>query len=154
MPSSVLFCFYRQLFESESSTYTYLLADKETKDAILIDPVLETIDRDLKLIHELGLNLKVAGIQLPVTRLRDRFQKFRKLLKISVPSSLSSNANLSFVYLHTCSLHIILWAIMWRLAQAYFCPHTGTVSFWKKQVHIYILCAYMKPYIYQDHELG
>lgn len=50
-----------QLFEKESSTYTYLLADKETKDAILIDPVLETIDRDLKLIHELGLNLQVAG---------------------------------------------------------------------------------------------
>uniref|UniRef100_A0A3B4UB40 Persulfide dioxygenase ETHE1, mitochondrial n=1 Tax=Seriola dumerili TaxID=41447 RepID=A0A3B4UB40_SERDU len=48
------------LFESESSTYTYLLADPETKEAVLIDPVLETIDRDLKLIHELGLNLKVA----------------------------------------------------------------------------------------------
>ncbi|XP_070691580.1 persulfide dioxygenase ETHE1, mitochondrial [Pempheris klunzingeri] len=52
--------FFRQLFESESSTYTYLLADTETKEAILVDPVLETIDRDLKLIHELGLNLKVA----------------------------------------------------------------------------------------------
>ncbi|XP_034057035.1 persulfide dioxygenase ETHE1, mitochondrial isoform X2 [Gymnodraco acuticeps] len=51
---------FRQLFELESSTYTYLLADTETKEAVLIDPVLETIDRDLKLIHELGLNLKVA----------------------------------------------------------------------------------------------
>ncbi|XP_040901129.1 persulfide dioxygenase ETHE1, mitochondrial [Toxotes jaculatrix] len=51
---------FRQLFESESSTYTYLLADAETKEAVLIDPVLETIDRDLKLIQELGLNLKVA----------------------------------------------------------------------------------------------
>ncbi|CAK6964284.1 persulfide dioxygenase ETHE1%2C mitochondrial [Scomber scombrus] len=51
---------FRQLFETESSTYTYLLADTETKDAIIIDPVLETIDRDLKLIHQLGLNLKVA----------------------------------------------------------------------------------------------
>ena len=36
---------FRQLFESESSTYTYLLADEETKDAILIDPVLEKVDR-------------------------------------------------------------------------------------------------------------
>lgn len=52
-----------QLFESESSTYTYLLADLETKEAVVIDPVLETIDRDLKLVHELGLHLKVAGIQ-------------------------------------------------------------------------------------------
>ncbi|XP_075899341.1 persulfide dioxygenase ETHE1, mitochondrial [Nelusetta ayraudi] len=51
---------FRQLFETESSTYTYLLADQETKDAVLIDPVLETIERDLKLINELGLNLKVA----------------------------------------------------------------------------------------------
>ncbi|XP_028325683.1 persulfide dioxygenase ETHE1, mitochondrial [Gouania willdenowi] len=51
---------FRQMFESESSTYTYLLADAETKDAVLIDPVLETIDRDLKLINELGLNLTVA----------------------------------------------------------------------------------------------
>lgn len=51
---------FRQLFELESSTYTYLLADTETKEAIIIDPVLETIDRDLKLIQELGLNLKVA----------------------------------------------------------------------------------------------
>ncbi|GAA6220445.1 persulfide dioxygenase ETHE1, mitochondrial [Lates japonicus] len=51
---------FRQLFESESSTYTYLLADTETEEAVLIDPVLETIDRDLKLIRELGLNLKVA----------------------------------------------------------------------------------------------
>lgn len=36
---------FRQLFEAESSTYTYLLADTVTRDAILIDPVLETVDR-------------------------------------------------------------------------------------------------------------
>lgn len=58
-----------QLFELESSTYTYLLADTETREAILIDPVLETIDRDLKLVHELGLNLKVAGILTNFLRL-------------------------------------------------------------------------------------
>ncbi|KAM6967820.1 persulfide dioxygenase ETHE1, mitochondrial [Aplochiton taeniatus] len=52
--------FFRQLFESESSTYTYLLADTKSKEAILIDPVLETVDRDLKLIDELGLSLKLA----------------------------------------------------------------------------------------------
>ncbi|XP_062394561.1 persulfide dioxygenase ETHE1, mitochondrial [Sardina pilchardus] len=51
---------FRQLFESVSSTYTYLLADTETKEAVLIDPVLETVDRDLKLIDELGLSLKIA----------------------------------------------------------------------------------------------
>ncbi|KAI7806107.1 persulfide dioxygenase ETHE1, mitochondrial [Triplophysa rosa] len=51
---------FRQLFEAESSTYTYLLADTDTREAVLIDPVLETVDRDLKLITELGLTLKVA----------------------------------------------------------------------------------------------
>ncbi|XP_013881071.1 persulfide dioxygenase ETHE1, mitochondrial [Austrofundulus limnaeus] len=51
---------FRQLFEKESSTYTYLLADKTTKEAVIIDPVLETLDRDVKLVKELGLMLKVA----------------------------------------------------------------------------------------------
>lgn len=36
---------FRQLFEKESSTYTYLLADSSSNDAILIDPVLETCGR-------------------------------------------------------------------------------------------------------------
>lgn len=48
---------FHQLFELESSTYTYIIADKKTKEAAIIDPVLETVDRDLKLIDELGLNL-------------------------------------------------------------------------------------------------
>ncbi|XP_037532726.1 persulfide dioxygenase ETHE1, mitochondrial [Nematolebias whitei] len=51
---------FRQLFEIESCTYTYLLADTGTREAVIIDPVLETIDRDLKIIKELGLDLKVA----------------------------------------------------------------------------------------------
>lgn len=49
---------FHQLFEKESSTYTYLLADEQTKEAVLIDPVFEMVDRDLKLIQELGLHLK------------------------------------------------------------------------------------------------
>lgn len=48
---------FYQLFENESSTYTYIIADKKTKEAAIIDPVLETVDRDLKLIKELGLKL-------------------------------------------------------------------------------------------------
>ena len=46
-----------QLFESESSTYTYIIADAESKEAAIIDPVLETVDRDLQLIQELNLRL-------------------------------------------------------------------------------------------------
>eukprot|EP01032_Pedospumella_encystans_P012691 gene12690-14664_t len=49
---------FRQLFEKESSTYTYLLADAITKEAVLIDPVLETVARDSQLVNDLGLTLK------------------------------------------------------------------------------------------------
>lgn len=49
---------FQQLFDSESSTYTYLLADAETQEAVLIDAVLENVERDLKLIQELGFKLK------------------------------------------------------------------------------------------------
>lgn len=49
---------FRQLFEKESSTYTYLLVDKTSKEGIIIDPVIETYERDLKLIKELDVNLK------------------------------------------------------------------------------------------------
>lgn len=49
---------FYQLFEPETSTYTYLIADGKSKEAALIDPVIETVDRDLQLIEELGLKLK------------------------------------------------------------------------------------------------
>ncbi len=48
---------FRQLFESSSATYTYLLGCKQSKAAVLIDPVLETVERDIGTINELGLTL-------------------------------------------------------------------------------------------------
>lgn len=47
----------RQLFEPVSSTYTYLLACEQRGEAVLIDPVLETVERDLEIIFDLGLRL-------------------------------------------------------------------------------------------------
>ena len=47
----------RQLFDAESSTYTYLLADEATREAALIDPVRDQIPRDLALLRELELKL-------------------------------------------------------------------------------------------------
>lgn len=49
---------FRQLFDYDTWTYTYLLADPSSKDAILIDPVKEQVPRDLRLLEELGLRLK------------------------------------------------------------------------------------------------
>lgn len=48
---------FRQLFEPESSSYTYLLACPDTRSALLIDPVLETVERDLATLEALGLTL-------------------------------------------------------------------------------------------------
>ncbi len=47
----------RQMFDRESSTYTYLLGDERTKQALLIDAVRELAERDLGLLRELGLTL-------------------------------------------------------------------------------------------------
>lgn len=48
---------FRQLFDPETSTYTYLLADEHTRQAVIIDPVLEQLERDATLISELELRL-------------------------------------------------------------------------------------------------
>ena len=48
---------FRQLFDPQSSTYTYLLADRGSREALLIDPVFEQARRDVALLEELGLKL-------------------------------------------------------------------------------------------------
>lgn len=48
---------FRQLFDRDSSTYTYLVGDEESRHATLIDPVLEQLERDLQLLRELDLEL-------------------------------------------------------------------------------------------------
>lgn len=48
---------FRQLYDQESSTYTYLIADLKSRTALLVDPVLEQVERDLKLLQELDLTL-------------------------------------------------------------------------------------------------
>ncbi|KAM3960258.1 persulfide dioxygenase ETHE1, mitochondrial isoform 1-T1 [Aphomia sociella] len=52
--------FFRQLFDPVSCTYTYLLGDKKTREAVIIDPVIEHAERDAGLIKELGFNLIYA----------------------------------------------------------------------------------------------
>ncbi|MEJ2590917.1 MAG: MBL fold metallo-hydrolase [Candidatus Thiodiazotropha sp.] len=50
----------RQLFDRNSSTYTYLVWDETTREAAIIDSVKEQIERDIQLIRELDLSLKYA----------------------------------------------------------------------------------------------
>ncbi|HZL30773.1 MAG TPA: MBL fold metallo-hydrolase [Pseudolabrys sp.] len=51
---------FRQLFDSVSGTYSYLLASRAGGEALIIDPVLEKVERYLQLIHELDLKLVKA----------------------------------------------------------------------------------------------
>jgi glyoxylase-like metal-dependent hydrolase (beta-lactamase superfamily II) len=49
---------FRQLFDPETSTYSYLMGDADSREALLIDPVREQLERDTVLIGELGLTLR------------------------------------------------------------------------------------------------
>src|SRR5258708_32925546 len=51
---------FRQLFDQLSGTYSYLMASRHGGEALIIDPVLEKVDRYLQLIHELDLKLVKA----------------------------------------------------------------------------------------------
>src|ERR1700682_2843291 len=51
---------FRQLFDGVSGTYTYLLASRRGGEAVIIDPVLEKVDRYVQLINELDLKLVKA----------------------------------------------------------------------------------------------
>ena len=51
---------FRQIFDSVSSTYTYLLASRRGGEALIIDPVLDKVDRYIQLLQELNLKLVKA----------------------------------------------------------------------------------------------
>src|SRR5215470_6975752 len=51
---------FRQLFDNTTSTYTYLLASRHGGEALIIDPVLERVDRYIQLLKELDLRLVKA----------------------------------------------------------------------------------------------
>jgi glyoxylase-like metal-dependent hydrolase (beta-lactamase superfamily II) len=59
----------RQLFDSESSTYTYLLGDTESKAAVLIDPVLE--------VREVELGKRVTNVLKCIDKMAERTEATR-----------------------------------------------------------------------------
>jgi glyoxylase-like metal-dependent hydrolase (beta-lactamase superfamily II) len=56
---------FRQLFDPETSTYSYLLADEASREAVLVDSVREQVARDAELVEQLGLTL-VAAVETHV----------------------------------------------------------------------------------------
>ena len=55
---------FRQLFDYTSYTYTYLLADRTGGEALIIDPVLDKVDRYIQLLDELddGRNANLRAV--------------------------------------------------------------------------------------------
>ena len=56
---------FRQLIDQQSSTYTYLLGDSESRECLLIDPVFEQVMRDRAMIKEMDLDL-IATVETHV----------------------------------------------------------------------------------------
>ncbi|MBC8296201.1 MAG: MBL fold metallo-hydrolase [Pelagibacterales bacterium] len=48
---------FKQIFDTESSTYTYLIASSKGREAVIIDPVIENVDNYIKILGELDLKL-------------------------------------------------------------------------------------------------
>ncbi len=78
---------FRQMFDAESSTYTYLLGDEKSGEAALIDSVQEQAERDAKVLKELGLTLKYllethvhADHITGVTRLKTQFTEAKSVV--------------------------------------------------------------------------
>src|SRR5262249_10995142 len=93
---------FRQLFDPQSSTYTYLLADGKTRDAVLIDPVFEQVARDCALVRELELRLlytvetHVHADHVTVASL------LRRRLGSKIAIAAASDAKGADVYLNDC----------------------------------------------------
>ncbi len=49
-----------QSFDRRGCGYTYLLADANTREGVIIDPKVDLLDRDLELAHQLAIRLKYA----------------------------------------------------------------------------------------------
>ncbi len=80
---------FRQLFDSETCTFTYLLADESSREAVLIDSVIEQSERDTRLIRDLGLTLKYlvethvhADHITAVARLKETFPQAQSVYSV------------------------------------------------------------------------
>ena len=52
---------FRQLFDKSSSTYTYLIASAKGREALIIDPVLENVERYIQLLKELDFKISKSN---------------------------------------------------------------------------------------------
>lgn len=97
---------FRQYFEAESWTYTYLLADTTTGEAILIDPVIETAQRDAQAIKVHNDKVKIKA------NFNTDCNAFRIWVSpssiVSIPTCMRTTS-LELVSLKSCYLILNLW---------------------------------------------
>ena len=85
---------FRQLFDSVSSTYTYLIASRRGGEALIIDPVLEKVDRYLQLVKELDLRLvKAVDTHLHADHITGLGALRDRTHRITVPATLLARAD-------------------------------------------------------------
>lgn len=90
---------FHQLFEKQTSTYTYILADSQTKEAVIIDSTLDTVNRDLQLLSELSLTLKyILETHVHADHITGAHQ-LKKITGAQIAISAQSNAKGADIYL-------------------------------------------------------
>jgi len=74
---------FKQLFDTNSSTYTYMIASAKGREALIIDPVLENVETYIKLLNELNLKLvKVIDTHIHADHVTGAF-KLKDITKCS-----------------------------------------------------------------------
>ena len=90
-----------QMFDRETCTYTYLLADTESMEAVLIDPVIELAERDRDRLAQLGLTLKYAlNTHMHADHITGTGRLKKLLPDIQTGISAASGAKADFLFRH------------------------------------------------------
>ena len=74
---------FKQLFDTKSSTYTYIIASAKGREAMIIDPVIENVGEYIKLLKELDLKLPISLEKIK--------KNYKKLVKIFHPDVNGNN---------------------------------------------------------------
>ena len=78
---------FRQLFDSVSSTYTYLLASRRGGEALIIDPVLEKVDRYIQLLHDTHTHTNYSPEYLMKTDIKIFYKILQNAFNITLEGS-------------------------------------------------------------------
>ena len=100
---------FKQVFDKKSSTYTYIIASSEGREALIIDPVLENVGDYIKLLDELNLKLvKVIDTHIHADHVTGASKLRDKTQCVTINSSFSSNTLCAAIFLSDDRLLVFL----------------------------------------------